>query len=257
MPDKIFDRSEIKSNAVSYPIRLNRYIASCGIAARRKADDLIASGRVTVDGAVETSLGRVLHAPSVVCVDGREIGAVRPVYIAMNKPRGVLSAVSDERERTVVDLLPVFYRSLGVFPVGRLDRESEGLILLTNDGMFAQELIHPSKGVPRTYLVQLRYEMSETRVSEWRSGVIINDRLCKPLEVTRDADDSTARRYRVVLGEGFKREIRLMAHTLGNKVVRLQRIAIGRLFLKKLPLGAFCEYNYKEILNMISRGGQV
>ena len=254
MPDDATEKTEKK---IPYPIRLNRYIASCGIAARRKADDLIASGRVTVDGAVETSLGRVLHAPAAVCVDGAEIGVARPVYIVMNKPRGVLSAVSDERERTVVDLLPDFYRSLGVFPVGRLDRESEGLILLTNDGMFAQDLIHPSKGVRRTYLVQLRYEMSEKRVSEWRGGVMIDGRLCKPLEVTCETGDTTGRRYRVVLGEGFKREIRLMAHALGNRVVRLQRIAIGELFLKKLPVGAFCEYNCSEIANMISRGGQV
>jgi 23S rRNA pseudouridine2605 synthase len=175
----------------------------------------------------------------------------------MNKPRGVLSAVSDERERTVIDLLPAFYRSLGVFPVGRLDRESEGLIILTNDGAFAQELIHPSKGVPRTYIVRLRYEVNEARLAEWQSGVVVGDRRRAPLEVTREADDAAGRCFRVVLGEGFKREIRLMAGAIGNRVVRLRRVAIGKLFLEKLPVGAFCEYNCKEMLDMISSGGQV
>lgn len=242
---------------ISYPVRLNRYIASCGVAARRKAEELIRAGRVTVDGIVETSVGRVLREPASVCVDGVEIGLVRPVYIVMNKPKGVLSAVSDSRERTVMDLLPGFYGTLGLFPVGRLDKDSEGLIILTNDGEFAQGLIHPSSGVRRTYLVLLRYDLSEKNMKEWRNGVIIEGRRLKPLEVTAAEGDETGRRFRVVLGEGFKREIRLMVQAVGNRVARLQRIAIGGLFMKRLPIGMFCEYNYVELQNMISYGGEV
>ena len=242
---------------ISYPIRLNRYIALCGAAARRKADLLIGEGRVTVDGVTETSLGRVLASPAQVCVDGVEIAPVRPVYMVMNKPRGILSAASDARGQTVLDILPDFYRPLGLFPVGRLDKESEGLIILTNDGIFAQNLIHPSSGIKRTYLVYLRYNLDEKRMKEWGRGVIIGERFAKPLEVHPIEDDPSGKRFKVVLGEGFKREIRLMVQALDNRVVRLQRIGIGELFLRKLPLGAYNELSLSEMQGMISCGGEV
>ena len=242
---------------IEYPIRLNRYIALCGAAARRKADVLIAEGRVTVDGALETALGRVLAAPAVVCVDGAAIAPARAVYMVMNKPRGILSAVSDTRGRTLLDILPDFYRPLGLFPVGRLDKESEGLIILTNDGVFAQNLIHPSSGVKRTYLVYLRYNLDENRVKEWERGVMIGERFAKPLEVHPAEGDTSGRRFVVVLAEGFKREIRLMVHALDNRVVRLQRTGIGGLSLRKLPLGAYNELSLADLQDMISHGGEV
>ena len=241
---------------IEYPIRLNRYISACGLASRRKADELISSGRVTVDGAEERALGCVLEAPATVCVDGREISAARSVYIVMNKPRGIVSAVSDARDRTVLDLLPDFYRPLGLFPVGRLDKESEGLIILTNDGIFAQDILHPSKGVHRTYLVWLKYDLPPERLAAWRAGLEIEGRLMKPLDV-RIEDAGGGRLCRVVLGEGYKREIRLMVIALGNRVARLRRIGIGGLLLKKLPVGSFCEYNYSGVRSMIDRGGEV
>lgn len=246
-----------ENNSVAYPVRLNRYIAACGIAARRKADKMISAGRVTVDGVPETSLGRVLESPACVCVDGVPVGLVRPVYMVMNKPRGVLSAVSDTREETVLDLLPDFYAPLHLFPVGRLDKESEGLIILTNDGKFAQNLIHPSSGIRRTYLVFLRYPLDKKRMMEWESGVMIGERLAKPLEVSPVLNYAEGGCFKVVLGEGFKREIRLMVQALENRVLRLQRIGIGALFLKKLPLGAFNEFSASDMQNMISYGGEV
>jgi len=241
----------------AYPIRLNRYLASCGVCARRKADELISSGRVYVDGKQETALGRVLASPSEVCVDGVPVAPARPVYIVMNKPRGVLSASSDDREDTVLDLLPEFYRSLRPFPVGRLDKESEGLIILTNDGQFAQELIHPSKGVKRTYLVYLRYSIDEKRMKEWQRGVIINERFVKPISVTRADEYAEGRCFKVVLGEGIKREIRLMAEALDNRVVRLRRVGIGKMVLRRLPLGAFNEFSRGEMSEMLMSGGEV
>lgn len=241
--------------SASFPIRLNKYIASCGASSRRGADELIADGRVSVDGELVTSLGYVLSAPADVCVDGRPIAPARRVYIAMNKPRGVLSAVRDERCATVIGLLPTRYARLGLFPVGRLDLDSEGLIILTNDGDLAQSILHPSKGVRRTYIAHLASELSDAALDAWRAGVDIGERHARPISVERE--DGRLDVCRVVLGEGFKREIREMARAIGSRVTRLKRIGFGEFFLEKLPTGAFCEYNYDEISRMIFFGGMV
>jgi 23S rRNA pseudouridine2605 synthase len=242
---------------LSFPMRLNRYMAVCGISSRRKADEMISSGRVMVGGIVESSLGRTLSGAEEVLVDGRPISAARPAYIVMNKPRGVLSAVTDSRGKTVVDLLPGSLRGLGLFPAGRLDMDSEGLIILTNDGQFAQRIIHPSSRVRKTYIVFLKEVMDRKGMMEWTRGVMIDGKLAVPLEISPARGGDDGRRWRIVLGEGFKREIRLMARAAGNRVLRLKRIGIGGLFLKKLPSGMFCEYNYLNLWKMISNGGEI
>ncbi|MDR3279935.1 MAG: rRNA pseudouridine synthase [Synergistaceae bacterium] len=247
----------MSSGREEFPMRLNRYIALCGEASRRKAEALISSGLVTVDGLVERALGRVLSGGEDVRVDGRAIGVTRSVYMALNKPRGILSAVSDEHGATALDLLPEFYRNLGLYPVGRLDKDSEGLILMTNDGKFAQSVIHPSSCVKKTYVVFLRYVLDRKQMMEWSSGVIIDGKLAVPLEIAPEDGYGEGKCFRIVLAEGFKREIRLMAEAVGNKVDRLLRIGIGRMFLKYLPAGSFREYNYTELWNMISNGGEV
>ena len=241
----------------SFPIRLNRYLAMCGVASRRKADELIAAGRVRIDGDQVITPGKSVNEGERVFVDECEVVYARPVYIAMNKPRGVVSAVSDERERTVIDLLPERYRGMGIFPAGRLDMDSEGLIILTNDGKFANDITHPSSLVKKTYIVFLRDILDEKQVNDWARGVIINGKFAVPIELSPEGNRTDGKRWRIVLGEGMKREIRLMAESLGNKVIRLKRIGIGGLFLKKLPQGVFCEYNYHELRNMILSGGEV
>ncbi|MDR1510005.1 MAG: rRNA pseudouridine synthase [Synergistaceae bacterium] len=241
---------------VSFPIRLNRYLALCAVASRRNADELVTSGRVSVNGRVELSPGAPINEGYDVRADGRPVEIARPVYIVMNKPRGVLSAVSDARGKTVIDLLPERYRALGLFPAGRLDLDSEGLIILTNDGQFAQSIVHPSSGVKKTYLVLLRDILEEKKMKEWAKGVIIDGKLTAPSELSRETP-LDGRRWRVVLGEGFKREIRLMAEALGNRVIRLKRVGIGEMFLKKLPNGMFYEYHYRDLLDIISNGGEI
>lgn len=246
------------SGDVSYPIRLNKYISLCGAASRRGADEMIAAGRVAIDGVTETSLGRVLDAPADVSVDGHPLSPARRTYLAMNKQRGVISAARDSRRRTVISVLPTRYQGLGLFPVGRLDLDSEGLILITNDGDFAQRILHPSNGVPRTYEVELARPLGASRLARWRGGVETEGGTCRPISVEAIGDDEVhAKHIRVVLGEGFKREIRLAVRELGGHVSRLKRTAIGKFSLEKLPSGAFCEYNHQEIMKMIFAGGRV
>ena len=241
----------------SFPIRLNRYLAMCGVAPRRKADEMILTGRVRIDEDKVITPGRSVKAGERVFVDEREVVYAKPIYIVMNKPRGVVSAVSDKRERTVMDLLPEHCRGMGVFPAGRLDMDSEGLIILTNDGKFANDITHPSSLIKKTYFVILRDVLGEKQVNDWARGVIIDGKLAVPIELSPEGNRADGKKWRIVLGEGIKREIRLMAESVGNKVIRLKRIGIGGMFLKKLPSGAFCEYNYDELRNMISNGGEV
>jgi 23S rRNA pseudouridine2605 synthase len=238
-------------------MRLNRYISICGLASRRKAEALIAAGRVTVGGVTEESVGRVINGDEEILVDGLPARIARPTYLVMNKPAGVLSAASDARRRTVMDLLPDRYRQIGLFPVGRLDLDSEGLIILTNDGKFAQGIIHPSSCVKKTYIVLLKRVLERKQMMEWASGVIIEGKVVAPLEISPEEDSCGGRMFRIVLGEGFKREIKMMASAVGNGVLRLKRVGIGGLFLKKLPPRMFCEYNCSDLWNMISNGGEV
>ena len=246
------------SNAarISYPIRLNRYLALCGAASRRDADLLIASGRVMVGNDMEPSLGRTVAEGEEVIVDGAAVKPAPPLYIVMNKPRGVLSAVSDARRRTVIDLLPETHGNMGLFPAGRLDLDSEGLLILTNDGQFSQSIVHPSSGVRKTYEVVLERSLEEKHVKEWARGVIIEKKLLVPSELSPGRPND-GRHWRVVLTEGFKREIRLMAEALGNRVVRLKITGVGNLFLCKMPAGSWREFDYENLCNMISNGGKI
>jgi 23S rRNA pseudouridine2605 synthase len=246
------------SNAarISYPIRLNRYLALCGAASRRDADLLISAGRVSVGNDTALSPGRTVAEGEEVAVDGIPVKPAPPLYIVMNKPRGVLSAVSDARRRTVMDLLPETRRNMGLFPAGRLDLDSEGLLILTNDGQFSQSVVHPSSGVRKTYDVVLERVLEEKRVKEWARGVIIEGKLSAPAELSAGRPDD-GRHWRVVLTEGFKREIRLMAESLGNRVVRLKRTGVGNLFLDKMPVGSWREFDYENLCNMISNGGKI
>lgn len=235
-------------------IRLNRFLALCGAGARRKVEDFITAGRVKVNGEVVREPGRQVAGSDIVELDGRTLATVTPTYLILNKPAGVVSAVEDSRERTVTDILPPAMDPLRLFPVGRLDRDSEGLIILTNDGMFSQELIHPSAGIPKTYEVELRRPLAEELLVKWRAGLDVEGRLLKPLAVRRLDKAPKGSCFEVVLGEGIKREIRLMARELGNDVRRLMRRKIGELELRDLPAGEFISVSKEELWRFIRKG---
>ncbi len=234
--------------------RLNRYMALCGAGARRKVEDYITAGRVTINGEVVTEPGRQVTAEDVVTFDGIQMFPVTQTYLIYNKPRGLLCAVEDSRERTIIDVLPTELDKLRLFPVGRLDRDSEGLIILTNDGMFAQDLIHPSKGINKTYEVELRKPLEEPLLIKWMEGVEVEGHYLKPVSVRRLARSPLQCWFEVVLGEGIKREIRLMVRALGNDVRRLMRRRIGKLELKDLPAGEFVAASKEELWSYIING---
>ena len=232
-------------------IRLQKVLAAAGIGSRRACEELIAAGRVSVDGKVVTEQGmRVDPAVAIVHVDGKRISVREDlVYLAVNKPRGVLSAMSDSRGRpTVADM--VKHRPERLFHVGRLDADSEGLLLLTNDGDLAHKLMHPSFGVSKTYLATVPGPVSRDVGRRLRSGVVLDD---GPVEVEKfrivQAHGAKAI-VEVVLHEGRKHIVRRLLAEVGHPVERLVRTAIGPVLLGNQRAGSVRSLTRDELAGL-------
>jgi len=238
-------------------IRLNRYLAMCGLGARRKVEEIIASGRVKVDGKVVLMPAYRVDEENEVSVDGSPVQPESKVYVVMNKPAGWVCSVSDPFDPVITDLLPEKFRSVRLFPVGRLDRETEGLLILTNDGAFAQEVLHPSRNILREYHALLDREINGKAVKNWLSGIELDGRLLKPSSVRILDREPSGRWVSVVIAEGVKREVRRMAQSLGFEVEVLVRKRIGKMELKELPAGQFVEMSRGELWNAIRSRGSV
>jgi 23S rRNA pseudouridine2605 synthase len=239
-------------------MRLNAFLAECGVASRRKGEALILAGRVKVGGKIVLApYFDVAPGEDAVECDGVLLAPVQKVYVAMNKPAGVVCAVTDKYDPVVVDLLPPAMRAKRVFPVGRLDRDSEGLLLLTNDGPFAQSVQHPSKGVTKQYEVLLNIEINAKQLDRWRAGFEMEGKFVRPLSAEVMPREPRARWLRVTVGEGLKREVRVMANLAGFSVITLVRRGIGRLVLKNLRPGQFMELSFSGLYTKITKGGFV
>ena len=228
--------------------RLQKYLASCGVASRRAAERLIEAGRVKVNGSVVSELGsRVDPGLDRVEVDGRE---VRPptgmVYLAVNKPPGYISTVADTHgRRTVVELVPQLGR---LFPVGRLDADSEGLLLMTNDGELANRLMHPRYGCDKEYRALVDRPLDRAAIERLRQGVELEDGPTGPAEAELEKTLPSGQAWlRVTLREGRRRQVRRMLAAVGATVERLQRVRIGPLELRDLPRGASRPLSRSEI----------
>ena len=219
--------------------RVQKLLAAAGLASRRAAEDWIRAGRVRVDGAVVQLGDRADPDLQAITVDGRRVRVAPHASWAVHKPRGVLTTVHDTTgRRTVVDLLPPGLPRL--YPVGRLDLDTEGLVLLTNDGALAHALLHPSLGNEREYHVTARGRMSDTSLGRLATGVELEDGRTAPADVGAPRFDARAdaTRFVLVLREGRKRQIRRALAALGHPVLRLVRTRLGPLRLGRLPAGA-------------------
>ena len=216
--------------------RLNRVLASSGLGSRRDVEQLIVEGRVEVDGKTVTDLAcKVDPKESTIQVDGISLKKHRPVYFALNKPTGVLSTNYDPSGRMrVVDLVPSKDR---IFPVGRLDRSSEGLMLLTNDGELAQRLAHPKYGIQKAYFVVVQGIITHEDLAKLRKGVYLADGVARIDGAKIRRQRKTCTEIEILLSEGKNREIRRILARVGHKVVVLRRLAIGPLRLAQLPVG--------------------
>ncbi|MDE5618404.1 MAG: rRNA pseudouridine synthase [Clostridia bacterium] len=220
--------------------RLNKYLASCGAASRRGADELIAQGRVKINGKIVDTLGATvnLNNDTVTLDDKKVVPVSKNTYIMMYKPKGCITSVKDDKGRkTVFDYLEKDIPAL--VPVGRLDYDSEGLLLLTNDGELAYKLTHPSSEVPKTYLVKAEGQFPEHILAKLRKGVEIDGQLTKRCRVKLKEQGEKEAKLEITITEGRNRQIRKMVEAVERNVVFLKRIAIGNLRLGGLSRGAW------------------
>ncbi|MEO0852100.1 MAG: pseudouridine synthase [Cyanobacteria bacterium J06648_11] len=252
------------------PQRLQKILARWGVASRRQSETLILAGRVRVNGEVVTELGTKADPESDrIELDGRHLkqsateSPPELQYVLLNKPLGVFSTCSDpEGRRTVLDLLPKEWRSrTRFFPVGRLDADSTGAILLTNDGELTHRLTHPRYHIPKTYRVRVEGHPDEATLECWRQGVNLEDGLTLPARVTRESSAHSPRKtattvLTVILEEGRNRQIRRVAEALGHPVRSLHREAIGPLALGALPRGQCRRLEPIELKQLRMRSGK-
>jgi 23S rRNA pseudouridine2605 synthase len=221
-------------------VRLQKVIAASGLASRRKAEQLIAQGRVTVNGHIICELGtKVDPDQDHVKVDGRHLGAVEPhAYVILNKPKGYVSSLSDPEGRpTIKDLLHGVH--VRVFPVGRLDFDTEGALLLTNHGEMAQALLHPRYHVPKVYLVKVKGVLTDEEIRHLEDGVRLEDGLTGPAVVKKIKKAEENSWIELTIHEGRTHQVKRMLEAVGHPVLRLKRIKFGPLMLGDLPSGEF------------------
>lgn len=228
-------------------MRLQKYIAECGVASRRKSEELIKQGRVKVNGITVSEMGVKVSDEDVVEVDGRKISLEqKKVYIMLNKPVGYISSVRDQFSRnTVVDLIKGVKER--IYPVGRLDYDTSGLLLLTNDGDFAFRLTHPKHEMKKTYIAEVEGVPDSNDIESFQNGLRIEDYVTSPAELTVLEKKKSSSIVKVVIHEGKNRQVRKMCDAIGHPVISLKRIAIGDLYLKSLPEGQWRYLKEEEI----------
>lgn len=233
-------------------IRLQKHLAECGVASRRKAEELIEAGKVKINGHIAELGAKVDPKRDKVTVRGKAVVPVNEkVYIMLNKPRGFVTTMSDELGRkTVSDL--VADAGNRIFPVGRLDRDSEGLLIMTNDGDFANKLTHPSSHVNKTYRVTVKGVAEEEQLLKMKEGIVLDGRKTLPCDcfVAERKPDRTVLIF--VLSEGRNRQIRRMCEEVGLEVLRLKRTEIAGVKLGMLPQGKWRPLNEREMRRLTS-----
>ncbi len=236
-------------------VRLQKYLADCGVASRRKSEELIEQGVVRVNGQVASIGDKISPKKDTVTVRGKKIIKQKNyTYIMLHKPRGFITTMSDERERKCVAELIKDVPGR-VYPVGRLDRESEGLLLCTNDGEFANAMTHPTRHVPKTYRVTVRPGITEEQVTALTTGVIIDDRKTAPAEVRIVTREEGRVVLEIILYEGRNRQIRKMCEEVGLEVARLKRTAVGSIKLGMLKQGDWRDLTEDEVRKLMIAAG--
>jgi len=236
--------------------RIQKILAQHGVASRRAAEQLVQEGRVQINGEV-AQIGAKVSKGDAILLDGRPLGhREQMTYLLLHKPQGYVTTVKDTHERkTVLDLLPDL--TVRLFPVGRLDKDTEGLLLLTNDGDLCNRLLHPSKQILKTYLVEVAGNLPPAAVTAFRQGVELTDGVTLPAKVESIRMQNSSTSFLLSIQEGRNRQIRRMCTALGLTLLNLKRIAFGPLTLKDLPIGAHRSLSGEEVKSLYDAVGTV
>ena len=230
------------------PLRLQKFLAQCGLASRRHAEEMIRQGRITVDGITITEMGaKITPGMQIVCLDGAPITLEEKLLtLLLNKPKGYVTTLSDPQGRPIVTSLLHGITSR-VFPVGRLDLDTEGALILTNDGMLAESIQHPRHEIKKSYEALVRGRPTGPGLSRLEKGIILEGKKTFPatLVIVKKMPQSTL--VKITIHEGRKRQVKKMFAAIGNPVLSLKRIAYGQLFLGDLPTGAYKILSVKDL----------
>lgn len=236
-------------------MRLDKYLVACAVGSRTEVKNFLKAGRVTVNGKKEKSAKlQINEETDEICFDGQKLEYEEFVYYMMNKPQGVISATEDSKHKTVLDLLDDLARSKEVFPVGRLDIDTHGLLLLTNDGQLAHALLSPKRHVDKTYLAQVDGIMTDEDIETFAQGISLKEFTCQPaklelLSIDREKDESLVR---VTIAEGKFHQVKRMVAYCGKEVVDLQRLTMGTLTLDEdLKRGEWRRLSKEELEGLL------
>ena len=233
---------------MSEVIRINSYLSRCGVCSRRQADNYITEGRVKVNDTVITQLGTKIDIDKdIVEFDGNRISLpVKNSYYIINKPDQVVTTMHDPQNRKTIGS---YINEIGIrlFPVGRLDYNSEGLIILTDDGELSHRIQHPRYKIVKTYIIDTEKPLGRKEVSKIGQGVMLEDGFAKVLSIKSSPNSTSGGRYCIKIAEGRKRMLRRLFERFGHKVLRLKRISNGNIYLEELPSGHWRELSIKEI----------
>ena len=235
--------------------RLQKFIASCGVCSRRKAEELITSGRVKVNGEVITELGTKVSKNDVVMVDGKIIEVSESIYLVMNKPRGVISSVSDDKNRkTVISILPSEFEKYHLFPVGRLDYDTKGVLILTNDGEFMNTLVGPQSNLEKEYLARVEGIFTKTDLANITKGVKLDGyttRKCRGYIKSVDSKNNSSS-VGLIIKEGKNHQVKNMFESVGHPVKKLTRLRVGDVTCEGLAEGDVRNLTIHEIKRLIA-----
>ena len=236
-------------------MRLDKFLVACAVGSRTEVKNFLKSGRVTVNGKKEKSAKlQINEETDEICFDGQKLEYEEFVYYMMNKPQGVISATEDPKHKTVLDLLDDYARAKEVFPVGRLDIDTHGLLLLTNDGKLAHALLSPKRHVDKTYLARINGVMTDADVETFAQGIPLKDFTCQPaklelVSIDREKDQSLVR---VTIAEGKFHQVKRMVAYCGKEVVELQRLTMGPLTLDEdLKCGEWRRLTKEELEGLL------
>ncbi len=233
-------------------VRINKFLAQCNLGSRRSVEKLILEGKILINGKVETNLSLQIDPEiDVIKYENKEVTPPKEnIYLMLNKPKKYLVSTKDDFDRRLIyDLLPDF--GVNLFYIGRLDYMSEGLLLLTNDGDFAEKIIHPKYKLQKLYKVKIKGKISDDSIEKLRKGISLNGKITKPALVYVNGVKNNTTTLKITIFEGRKRQIRYMLKSVGSEVLELKRLQIGNVKLNKLPLGMWRMLKPSEVRSLL------